>query len=296
MVQKKSWDDYETLEALAESHRNREVVDGVIRTIQHMTMPVVKSDGSKEVFEGDVLVIQLQGGITGYCAVTEFREREFKSHTRFVGTVQKFIITELNLDHQIALLSEKQAAARLRDTFWSELIEMSEDDSLNDEVFDAVVSGYNQEKGIIYVRLNGQDAYMFRKDWSWYERDVVDAQNGETIQVKVKRFNPEDQVLQVSRKLALADPHEYLSTLKVGQIIAGKVSNIHAVHGIFVIVEDKVELKASKVNQLEKPDVGDIVTCRVRSINLEKRQGKVIIIDYPRGKRKRKDFGSFLFE
>jgi small subunit ribosomal protein S1 len=47
---------------------------------------------------------------------------------------------------------------------------------------------------------------------------------------------------------------------------------------------------------LEEPIVGDIVSCTVRSIDKKKRHAKVVIVGYPRGKKKRKDLGAFLFE
>lgn len=292
----KSWTDQEALEALAEKFRFQEIVDGVIRSSIHMKLPVIREDGTKEEVEEDTLIVQLPGGITGYCAASEFRERDYRSFARFIGTTQAFVITDLNLEHQIALLSEKKAAARLRDMFWDEIVAAEEEGTLQEEVYDAVVSGYNQQKGIIYARINGQDAYMFRREWSWYEREIVDAQVGETIQVKIELFDKENRILRISRRKALPDPFDFLTTLRKDQLIAGKVAAVHPIHGLFVEVENGVVLKAGKIRQLEEPSVGDVVTCRVRSITPEKRQGKLMIIDYPRGKRKRKDLGSFLFE
>ncbi|EAR66170.1 possible ribosomal protein S1 fragment [Bacillus sp. NRRL B-14911] len=292
----KSWSDQDSLEILAEKFRNQEIVSGVIRSSMNMKLPVVREDGNKSHVEEETLIVQLPAGITGYCVTSEFREREYKSLTRFIGTTQQFVITDLNLEHQIALLSEKRAAARIRDSLWDELSMLEEEGQLQKEIFDAVVSGYNQQKGIIYVRLNGQDAYMYRREWSWYERDVVDAQVGETIQVKIELLDTEQRLLRVSRKMALPDPYDFILTLRKDQLIAGKVSEVHPIHGLFVEVENGVVLKAGKVRSLEEPSIGDIVTCRVRSINAEERKGKLMIIDYPRGKRKRKDLGSFLFE
>lgn len=292
----KSWTDQHMLEELAGKHRYHEMVSGIVRSSKTMKLPVTREDGTKEVVEEETLIVQLPGGITGYCVVSEFRERTYRSLARFIGTKQKFLITELNLENQIALLSERQASAKLRDSFWEEIRELEADGTLENETFDAVVSGYSQEKGIIYLRLNGQDAYMYRREWSWYERDIVDAQAGETIHVKIELFNKEERILRVSRKKALPDPFDFISTLKRDQLIAGKVSAVHPIHGLFVEVENGVVLKAGKISRLEEPDIGDMVTCRVRSINAEERKGKVVIIDYPQGKRKKKDLGSFLFD
>ncbi|TYS60690.1 S1 RNA-binding domain-containing protein [Bacillus infantis] len=291
-----SWKDQETLEELARKHRFNEILSGVIRSSLVMKIPVINDDGTKTVTEGDTLLVALPGGITGYCPASEFREREFRSLTRFVGTTQQFIITGLNLEEKVALLSEKRAAAQLRTEFWEDLLTKEVAGTLQEDMYEAVITGINQKNRNIFVRINGQDAFLFNRDWSWNRRDVVDAQIGETIQVKIERIDTENKRIQVSRKLALPDPKDFISSLRVNQVIAGKVSGIDPIHGLFVTVENNIVLKAGKVRKLEEPDIGDIVTCRVRSTSPEERQGKVIIIDYPRGKRKRKDLGSFLFE
>lgn len=292
----KSWSDQETLEELAEKFRFQEIVPGVIRSVMPMKLPVVRDDGTREIVEEDTLIVQLPSGVTGYCVASEFGDYKFHSFVRFIGSQQNFIITDLNLENQIALLSEKKASAIMREKLWDEILELSESGELENKVYDAVVSGYSQEKGIIYLRINGQDAYMYRKEWSWYDRDVVDAQPGETIQVKIELFDKDQHLLRVSRRKALPDPFDYLSTLRKDQLIAGKVAEVHPIHGLFVEVENGVVLKAGKLSRLEEPSIGDIVTCRVQRVQPEERKGKVMIIDYPRGKRKKKDLGAFLFE
>lgn len=291
-----SWSTEETLEELARKHRFNEILDGVVRSCVEMKVPIVHEDGSKGSFDGETLIVALPGGVTGYCPAPEFREREFKTLTRFVGTTQQFVITSLDLTSKIALLSEKRAAALLRDEFWEELLLQEADNTLQDETYDAVITGINQRNRNIFVRINGQDAFLFARDWSWNKRDVVDAQIGETIQVKIERMDKENKRIQVSRKLALPDPKDFIESLKIDQVIAGKVSGISSVHGLFVTVENNVVLKAGKIRRLEEPEIGDMVSCQVKELRPEERQGKVLIIDYPRGKRKRKDLGSFLFE
>lgn len=296
MILTKSWNHEETLYELAEKHRNQEIVKGVVRSLDTMKIPVVNEKGEISMFEGETLIVALPGGVTGYCPSSEFRNREFKTLRGFVGTTQHFIVTRIDLEHQLALLSEKQAAAKLRDEFWSEIKQLEQNGELEDTIFDAVVSGVNQKNGTIHLYIQGQDCFMHRRDWDWSERPVVDAQRGETIKVKIVRYDETNGIVQVSRKKTLVDPKEILSELKHDQIIAAKVSAVSKLHGIFVTVEEGVELKAGKVRRLEEPDVGDIVTCRVQRVNPEERKGKVIIIDYPRGKRKKKDLGSFLFD
>ena len=290
----KSWQDNETLEVLATKHRTQEIVEGVIRSIKPMKFPK-EFDGKVVSVEQDTLLVALPGGVTGYCPVSEFRERTFRSYNQFITHKDAFIITELDLPNQVAILSANKAAEQLRQTFWMEIESLKEDGLLEDTVFEAVVTSYNQNSGVIHARISGQDVYMYRNEWSWQQREAIDVQQGEKINVKVVLFDKETNQVRVSRRLALPDPTDYLKTLVIGEVIAGRVKDVDPIHGLFVEVENGVVLKASKVRALEQPDVRDFVSCRVRSIDLEKRQGRVVIINYPRGKRKKKDLGSFLF-
>lgn len=286
----KSWESNETLEQLAMQQRNGEMVQGVIRGVKSMKLP-------PNLVEEETLVIALPGGVTGYCPASEFRERKFRNLEQFVTHSDSFIVTRLDLENKIAILSEKLAAEKQRAVFWEKIEGLQAMNALSSVTFEGQVTGYNQQKGIVYVRISGQDTYMFRNEWSWKERDVIDAQTGETVQVKVTLFDKETGSVRVSRKAALKDPWELVGdSIQQGQVIAGRVSHVDAVHGLFVEIENGVEIKAGKMRSLEEPDVGDFVSCRVKSIDPKKRKGRVSIIGYPRGKQKKKDLGSFLFD
>lgn len=286
----KSWENNEVLEHLAMQQRNGEMVKGVIRSIKTMKLP-------PKMVEEDVLIVALPGGVTGYCAASDFRERSFRNLDQFVTHSEMFIITRLDLDNNMAILSEKLAGEKQRAKFWDTIEELQAKNALDTVTFEGQVTGYNQMKGIIYVRINGQDTYMFRNEWSWREREVVDAQNGETVTVKVTLFDRESSSVRVSRRAALKDPWELIGdSLQLGQVIAGRVSQVHPIHGLFVEIENGVEIKAGKMRSLEEPDVGDFVSCRLQKLDIKKRNGRVTIIGYPRGKQKKKDLGSFLFD
>lgn len=291
----KSWESNEALEYLADKHRKSEVVEGVIRSLKTLKVPQ-EVNGEMKSVEQTTLLVALPGGVTGYCPATAFRERSFRSYTQFVSHKDSFVITEIDLENQIAILSAVKAAEQMSEILWGKLEAHEQEGSLSLESFEAVVTSYNQKSGVIHVRISGQDAYMFRDEWSWRERDVIDAQQGEKIQVKVVMFDKEQKLLRVSRRLALPDPYALLDTLRAGDIIAGRVSDVHPINGLYVEVENGVVLKGSKVRALEEPDVGDYVTCRVKNVDPEKRKGRVVILSYPRGKREKKDLGSFLFD
>lgn len=291
----KSWSDNEGLEELVKQKRFDEIVTGVIRSIKPMNMPIETEKGhvTKMV---ETFVVALPNGITGYCPVLDFSERTHKSYTRFVGLSYSFVIKNVDLENQIAIVSGKIAEQMGIEKFWNEIEELEKNNLLKEKTYQARITGYNQTAGIIHMTVNGQPAYMYRKEWSWSERDIVDPNNGETIDVKIMLVDKEGKAVRVSRRLAIPDPFIFMDSLKVGEIVAGKIEQVHPIHGIYVQLENGVSLKAGKVRHLEEPEAGDIVTCRVQRLDPLNRKGKVVIISYPQGKRRKKDLGSFLFE
>lgn len=291
----KSWQDQDALEQLAEIQRNGEVIEGVIRSIKPMKLPVLV-DGKSVSKETTALLVALPGGVTGYCPAEEFRERVFRSYNQYVSRKESFVITRIDLDNNMALLSANKAAEIERGEFWDTITELVEQGTLEETEFEATINGRNPKNGNIHLRISGQDAYMFSNEWSWRSREIIDPQQGEVIKVKVVLFDKELGQVRVSRRLALPDPRDYLKTLNTNDIIAGRIESIHPIHGLYIEVENNVVLKGSRIKSLEKPEVGDYVSCRVQRIDTEKREGRVLILGYPRGKRKKKDIGSFLFE
>lgn len=293
----KSWHDEKELEDLALHYRERSVVYGVIRGCTERNMPTSR-EGSKLVVTNNVPVYQvlLPNNVIGYCPLADFREMRLsdRSYERYVGHKEPFIITGLDLKNQIAVLSGKEALNTLKEDFWGS-IEHLTDDQVMEQTLEATVIHFNVDKRIVYLDIQGQLAYMFPSEWSWNEREAVDAQSGEKINVRVVLMDRERQILRVSRKQAIPDPFEYFHTIKIGDTIAGRVSDIHPIHGIYIRFDNNAEIRGTVPRTLEYPSVGDIVTCRVKWINFEERRGKVQIIGYPNGK-KRKELGSFLYD
>lgn len=294
MVTQQSWTNEQMLEELTVKQRNGELVEGVIRSISTMKFPR-NENGTIKSIEEETLIVALPGGFTGYCPASEFRERSYRSYLKFLSQKESFIITHIDLKEKIAVLSAVKASEQLRGAFWDEVVKLAQSGKLEDKVFTGTVTGQNLKNRTIYVRIQGQDTYMFRNDWAW-TNGAVDAQEGEQVEVKILKFEPKEKLIRVSRKNTLPDPYAFFHTLKVDQLIAGKVVHVDPIHGLFVEVENGIVLKAGKRRSLEEPDVGDFVSCRVQKLFPEKREGKVVILSYPRGKRKKVDMGSFLFE
>lgn len=289
----KSWTDDDVLKSLAQKQRFSEVVTGVIRGLREMEFPVA-GGGTRYI---EVLTVALPEGVTGYCPVSDFSSVKFKSHVRFVGRTHNFVIESLNLNNSVALLSGTKAETIGVQKFWNQIEEDEDEGNVTERTYSATVTGRNDSKQVIFVDVEGQVGYLYHSDWAWERGDTL-PDNGTITNVRIASYDKDEQVVRFNRKILLANPFEYVSTLMPGDIVAGKVQDVHAIHGIYVELENGVSLKASVVRALPNPAVGDMVTCSVTEIKESERggyRGRVRIIGYPRGKKRAKDLGQFLF-
>lgn len=301
LVVVESWNSQEQLNDLLAIHRNKEIVEGVVRSIvsqQYRTNDT--DDGKSKVARGEILIIALPNGTTGYCAAEQFMIRDFNNYRQFVGRKAKFYIENILLEENKLILNGKRAQEDSIEQFWSEIKSYQEEGSLAEHTFKGIITGVQAEYRGVFVNIEGQDTFMNRNEWSYNVRDVMQVQEGEEVEVRIVQANVEERRVFVSRKATLPDPYKLLQRLSVGDLIAGKVTKVDHKDGIFVQLENGLDVKASKLRQLETPIVGDMVSCRI-SKEIEREgngriRGRVIIIGYPNGKRKRRDLGSFLFE
>ncbi|MCS0824740.1 S1 RNA-binding domain-containing protein [Cytobacillus firmus] len=295
----KSWKSEEQLDDLARYKRNKEIVKGVVTSVGVIKARVLDADSQEYVNkETEIAYLMLENGVTAYCPAHEFSSHEFRSLNGFAGTMQEFLIDHLDLEQEILLVSIKKADEIKRAKFLSQLEVLEESDQLHEFVFDGTITGFDRRTRRIFVRVNGVDCTMYPDDYSWERGRRIEEQihRGENIKVKIIRFNKERNTIRVSRRHTMEDPYEKLESLQSRNAIAGKVSGVDAVHGIFIQLDVGLEVKGVKPNYLEEPVVGDVVSCAIRSIDKENRRAKVVITGYPRGKKKRRDVGAFLFE
>lgn len=139
---------------------------------------------------------------------------------------------------------------------------------------------------------------MQPNDWSWDRGRSIEDQvdRGQKVKVKVLRFDRENNLIQVSRRHTLEDPFKKLERLKDMSTVAGVVTSVDPIHGIFVQLDVGLEVKGLRRNGDPEPLPGDVVSCAIRTIDSKNRHAKAVIVGYPRGKKKRKDVASFLFE
>lgn len=294
---KQSWESTEELEDLARIRRHGEITRGYVQSVGFLKMPI-EENGRKVTKDVEVAIFELMSGVRAYCPVHEFSEREFRSLSGFVTTQQEFIIDELDLQNRIAIVSVKKADQIKKDRFWNQLKYEEQKGILSDETYEGVVSGFNPETERIFVRVNGVDCFMMKFDWDHGRIRDISSQidRGSKIKVKVERIDVERELIQVSRKATFADPFDDLEKQKSMDAIGGKITAVHPIYGIFVKLASGLEVKGSKPRSVEEPIVGDIVSCRIQSIDKENRRCKVVITGYPQGKKKRKDIGAFLLK
>ncbi|MBU8908064.1 hypothetical protein [Desertibacillus haloalkaliphilus] len=287
----------EQINELTKLDRNNEMGVGVVKNLGIRTLPVL-DDETGEIVEKEVQVVILltRGNTKVYCLVEEFAEYQYKSLVKFVGQQREFVVDHIDLQNRIAFVSVKKAEQQKSEQFWDMLEFLDKEGKLQDEVFEGVVQSHNPATGNLFIKVQGTETYMDKKDWDYdYIADVETIFNrGQVINVKVLHFNRESGVIRVSRKDTFVDPFIELENY-VDDFMAGKVDDVDDVHGIFVQLDLGVRVKAEKPRHLEEPFVGEVVTCRLKSVDTERRRARVVIVNYPNGKKELADPGSFLF-
>lgn len=293
-----SWSSKEQLEELTRIDRYKQRIEGIVRSIKSRETRV-EVEGKYVPVKKEILIVALPNGVTGYCPVEQFAIRGYRGYSRFVGQAIEFYIDKIDLNSQILVLNGKTAQVTMIEELWKQLETLQETNELRNQRFKAVVSGVNDDTRTVHVRVHGKDCFITPAEWSWNRRDSLNIVPGEEIEVIVRRFDRENELVEVSRRIALPDPYVFLEQLKPGDVVAGVISAVDPINGIFVELESGLDVKASRLKELEEPVVGERVTCRVMSQitrrNHGRVQGRVVIIGYPNGKRTRRDLGGFLF-
>ncbi|MFL0365202.1 MULTISPECIES: RNA-binding protein [Pseudobacillus] len=285
-------------ERLENARKSGEAVEAMIRQVGTRKLPVYDEESKRVVTkEVECAIFELEDGVKGICPAPEFSDYEHKSLVRFVGTVHEVIVLKVDQEEKVAVVSVRMVNQLKRANFWRTIEALESEGTLHEKTFEGTITGYKEENRTIFVNVEGQDCYMKHYDWDHNRRNVAEAATpNKKIEVKVLRFDKENQIVQVSRKATIPDPMEQLKQFKNDEAVVGAVTAVHPIHGIFVQVIPGFQIKATKPRHLEAPIVGDIVNLRILQIDEEKRQAKSVILGYPQGKKKVKDLGDFLYE
>lgn len=247
--------------------------------------------------DDQIAYLNLGHGFKGRCTAEEFDEHSFKSLGGFVGHQIDVIITSMEPGHDYIACSRKLAMEQKK-------AEVLADIKVG-QIYYGKVAGMNKEKGTIFVDIGGVDGFCYAVDW-----DIEPLENqldlitlGEPVEVAVHSIiKPEDgssdiPIIRLSRKATMKDPWEdFIHNYKIGDFIPGYIVSVSKQYGIYVKVKKGVTIRADVPNHFGKVLSGEYVVGRLTSINPEKRQGKMVISNFPHGRKKNENFASYLFE
>lgn len=292
---------FEELDYLSRLKRERVLVKGIIRHVNTRNIKTIDEAGKPVVKQVEYAQLVWSNGestFEAYCTEDEFSSHKYRSIAGFVGTYQTFIVDDINIEAEAIVTSIKKADDMRAKTFIEELETLEKGHTLQEKVYKGVLYGYNPQTNNIFVRVEGMNTFMMRNDWDYGRVGALETliERGETIDVKVVRFSKENNQVQVSRKATFQDPFEKLVTLQEFDRIAGKVTRVDPIHGIFVMLDIGLEVKATRPRKLEEPIVGEMVACVLKNFDVKKRTARVVITAYPQGKKSRRDVASFLFD
>ncbi|WP_242319171.1 RNA-binding protein [Bacillus cereus group sp. BfR-BA-01349] len=288
----------EVYDSLAAAKRNKEFFTAMVRNVNVQKMNMPGTDGKLELRDVECVYFALEGGALGMCPANEFSEYEHKSLNSFTGTIQEFIVLGIDKENNLAAVSVKQADDIKKEKFLKEIYKLEEENTLNEKVFEGIVTGRNENTRTIFLKVEGTPCFMKLADLDHervFDIDSIAPRNA-TIPVKVKRFKEDTKQIQVSRKDAVEDPFEELRDKEPHNYTAtGLVTNVSERDGIFVKLGKGFTIKASKPREVQEPVIGDIVAVRIVDINIEKRSARGVIFSYPQGKKQPKNLTSFLY-
>lgn len=268
-LQTEKWPKREVWEVLRHAWEEKEVMKGKVCSVQ-------KQQGQDQEFA----VIQLDDlqEFDAICFAEDFDEHQFKSLAGFVGHDVDVVVQEVDVEQRRLRVSRVNALKKLQSQFW--------ENRKTGDVVEGRISGWNENKQILYLLVQGVTTYLHLRDWSYgYVQNVKEiARLGNRVQVKIIDMNQEQKRVRVGRKPLLKDPWENAeSSYKLEDLHLGKVSMIHPKHGIFVRLQEGLEILCYPAKRLQKPVPGLDVTVKITRMDSVQRRGRGIIVNYPHG-------------
>ncbi len=268
-LQKENWPKREVWEVLRHAWEEKEVMKGKVCSVQ-----------KQQEADQEFAVIQLDQvqGFDAVCFAGDFDEHQFKSLAGFVGHDVDVVIQEVDVEQRRLRVSRVDALKKLQSQFW--------ENQKTGDVVEGRISGWNDNKQILYLLVQGVTTYLHLRDWSYgYVPNVKDfARLGNPVQVKIIEMNFEQKRVRVARKPLLKDPWENAeSYYKPDDLHLGLVSMIHPKHGIFVRLQEGLDILCYPAKRLQKPTPGLVVTVKITRMDSAQRKGRGIIVNYPHG-------------
>ena len=221
-------------------------------------------------------IVDLSGAVA-FLPGSQVDIRPVRDVTPLLNTPQPFQILKMDRGRNNIVVSRRAVLEETRAEARSELIANLKEG----QVLDGVVKNITDYGA--FVDLGGVDGLLHVTDISWrrINHPSEALQIGETVKVRVIRFNPETQRISLGMKQLEADPWENVEVkYPVGAKFAGRVTNITD-YGAFIELEPGVEglVHVSEMSWTKKNvHPGKIVSTS--------QEVEVVVLDVDREKRR----------
>jgi len=213
-------------------------------------------------------------GITAFLPGSQIDVRVPHNYDRYVGNTYKYNIMSINKDRSNIVLSRKLFIEKENEERKAKLIESIKEDMITEGTIESIMP-YG-----LFVDIGGIEGLVHVSNLAWGR--IVDPQKlykiGDKINVKVIRFDEENQKIYLGIKQLTKDPWENVPDSFVeGSVVEGTVKNIVS-YGVFIELKDGLEGlvhlseiswdKFAKASKILKP--GDSVKAKILSVNPER--------------------------
>ena len=283
---------------------------------------ISKAAEAEQVVHGSVIArvkggLQVDIGVKAFLPGSQVDLRPVKNLDKLIGEEFDFKIIKFNKKRGNIVLSRRVLLEQEREEKREETIERLQVGA----IMNGVVKNITDYGA--FIDLGGIDGLLHITDMSYgrlnHPTEMFEV--GQTIEVKILRFEPETQRVSLGYKQIRPDPWEEAEyKYPVGAIVRGKVVSIPD-YGAFVELEDGIEglvhiTEMTWNNRIKHPSklvqVGDVIEAKVLGIELDKQRislgmkqlepnpWDVVEQQYPRGSvirgkvRNITDFGIFV--
>jgi len=229
------------------------------------------------------IIARIKGGLSVDVGVLAFLPgsqvdlRPVRNLEKLIGQTAEFSVLKFNRKRSNVVLSRRKVLEREREILKAEALKRIREG----EVMEGVVKNITEYGA--FIDLGGLDGLLHITDMSWgrinYPKEVLDV--GDTIQVKVLKYDQERERVSLGLKQMTPDPWERVDQIyPVGSRPQGKVVNITD-YGAFVELEPGVEglVHVSEMSWAKKPrhpsrivSVGDMVEVCVLNLDIPNRR------------------------
>lgn len=214
-------------------------------------------------------------------------EANLRRMQRFVGRPVDFLVTHVDRDANLVVLSRKKAEELKRDITWPKLkVDQVVEGTVRE--FGYVRKGPLRRARVAYLDITGVRGVLPAGEvsWGWTGDLREELALDQVLKVKITAMDPEKKEVTVSRRLLLPDPWPRVPDLyKVGGVYAGTVSGVdtfareggNPVALVFVRLAEGVDL-AAPLPPFAVFRRGDRVNVRVTRIDAERRRmgGRIV--------------------